>query len=63
MKRFGVAGDPVSTRKLERDKLKQAISFARRAEAMQRASARGKRMARENGTATAVAKIETLFRQ
>jgi len=40
MKRLGVAGDPVSTRKLERDKLKQAISFAQRAEAMQRASAR-----------------------
>ncbi|MFL6645049.1 MAG: glycosyltransferase [Paraburkholderia fungorum] len=39
MKRLGVAGDPVSTRKLERDKLKQAISFARRAEAMQRTSA------------------------
>jgi UDP:flavonoid glycosyltransferase YjiC (YdhE family) len=63
MKRLGVAGDPVSTRKLERDKLKQAISFAQRAETMPRASARGKSMAQENGTATAVAEIETLFRQ
>lgn len=42
MKRLGVAGDPVSTRKLERDKIKQAISFAQRAETMPRASARGK---------------------
>lgn len=63
MKRLGVAGDSVSTRKLERDKLKQAISFAQRAEPMPRASARGKSMAQENGTATAVAEIETLFRQ
>lgn len=63
MKRLGVAGDPVSTRKLERDKLKQAISFAQRAEIMPRASARGKSMAQENGTATAVAEIETLLRR
>ncbi|WP_281663896.1 hypothetical protein [Paraburkholderia fungorum] len=62
MKRLGVAGDSVSTRKLERDKLKQAISFAQRAETMQRASALEKRIAQENGTATAVTQIEILFR-
>lgn len=62
LKRLGVAGDPVVTRKLERDKLKQAIGFAQRAETRQRASALGKRMAQENGTATAVAEIETLLR-
>ncbi|MFK4443425.1 sterol 3beta-glucosyltransferase [Caballeronia udeis] len=61
LNRLGVAGHAVSTRKLDREKLKQAIRFAQRAETRERASALGQHMARETGTATAVAEIETIL--
>ncbi|MFM0299662.1 glycosyltransferase [Paraburkholderia sediminicola] len=61
LNRLGVADRAVSTRKLDRDKLKQAIRFAQRAETRQRAAALGKQMAQETGTATAVAEIEGIL--
>lgn len=61
LNRLGVADRAVSTRKLDREKLKQAIRFAQRAEARQRAAALGKQMAQETGTVTAVAEIEAIL--
>ncbi|MFM0662278.1 glycosyltransferase [Paraburkholderia sediminicola] len=61
LNRLGVADRAVSTRKLDREKLKQAIRFAQRAETRQRAAALGKQMAQETGTATAVAEIEGIL--
>lgn len=61
LNRLGVADDAVSTRKLDREKLEQAIRFAQGAETRQRASTLGRQMSEENGTATAVAEIETIL--
>ncbi|MFM0733367.1 glycosyltransferase [Paraburkholderia sediminicola] len=61
LNRLGVADRAVSTRKLDREKVKQAIGFARLAETRQRAAALGKQMAHEAGTATAVAEIEAIL--
>ena len=61
LNRLGVADHAVSTRKLDQEKLKQAIRFAQHAETRQRVAALGKQMAQETGTATAVAEIETIL--
>ncbi|RKE26235.1 UDP:flavonoid glycosyltransferase YjiC (YdhE family) [Paraburkholderia sp. BL23I1N1] len=61
LNRLGVADHAVSTRKLNVDKLKQAIRFAQRAETRQRASTLGNQMAQKTGTATAVVEIETIL--
>jgi sterol 3beta-glucosyltransferase len=61
LNRLGVADYAVSTRKLDLEKLKQAIRFAQRAETRQRATALGEKMALESGTETAVAEIEEIL--
>jgi len=59
LQRLGVADVPVSTRNLNSEAIKQAIRFARSIEARSRASALARSMSEENGTAVAVAAIES----
>ncbi len=61
--RMGLAGAPVSTRKLSAEAIKQAVRFARSTEAKSNAAAMAEAMLHENGAAAAVEKIESMLSQ
>ncbi|MDS1142004.1 glycosyltransferase [Pusillimonas sp. SM2304] len=62
LRRLGVAATPLKAKGLSQAGLESAIAFAQRAETRQRAQALGRQMAKDAGTATAVAEIEAIAR-
>lgn len=61
LKRLGLADDPISTRKLSADAIRQAVRLARTEKVRSRAEALARSMSREDGAARAVARIQALL--
>ena len=59
--RRGLAGVPISTKKLSADAIRQALQFARSTEAKANAAAMAGAMLLEHGTAAAVEEIESIL--
>ncbi|MGB3289706.1 MAG: glycosyltransferase [Burkholderiaceae bacterium] len=59
--RLGVAKAPIATKQINADAIRQAVRFAKSAQAKSRSAALAAAMSKENGTAAAVREIESML--